>query len=51
LGTNSKYPTPQRNVSGILIETDNAPNSPLILLDCGGGTYEQFLYHYSPELL
>lgn len=39
-----------RNVSGILIQLPKyVASQTLILLDCGAGTYEQFMYHYTPE--
>jgi hypothetical protein len=32
------------------MEIDNLKGNTLILMDCGGGTFEQFRYHYPPEV-
>ncbi len=48
LGTNSKSPSEFRNVSGILLELPHESDETLCILDCGAGTYEQFVYHYEP---
>ena len=51
LGTNSKTPSELRNVSGILLELPHDNTETLCILDCGAGTYEQFVYQYAPEEL
>lgn len=45
LGTNSAQPSLYRNVSSIYLNIKNFG----IVMDCGEGTYFQFLFHFGPE--